>query len=449
MTTRPAVLPDRFYPADPQTLANTVDALLSEAQPPDQPDIPKLLIIPHAGYVYSGKIAALAYSCVRSRISEIQRVVLLSPTHRVGIPGIALPESDFFSTPLGDIPIDVEAGNRLRDLAYVTKSDRVHAEEHAIEVHLPLLQRLLSKGFNLVPLAVGSASPDMVAEVLNRLWGDQETLIVISSDLSHFHPYDEAEKKDQGTSQKILSLDNTVQPDEACGSFAINGALLVARQRGLSPSLIKRCNSGDTAGNPDRVVGYGSFAFYPAKEIPPLGRALLTLARNAISAHFGGASLPLHYDMPELHDQGGSFVTLTLRGQLRGCIGSLQAHRPLGLDIQENALSAALRDARFLPVSATEWPLIKVEVSLLEPPEPLSFDSQEAAFAQLRPHIDGVIFSAGNHRSTFLPQVWDQLPDVQSFMANLRHKAGLPADYWGPDVRIERYTVQKWKEPGV
>ena len=179
--------------------------------------------------------------------------------------------------------------------------------------------------------------------------------------------------------------------------------------------------------------------------MPDLGQILLTLARNAISSRFGLPQLAAD-DCPELHKPGATFVTLTQRGDLRGCIGSLEAWRPLAQDIRENALSAAFRDPRFEPLTAEELPITRVEVSLLTPAEPMSFTSEVDALAQLRPEIDGVIFTAGHRRSTFLPQVWEQLPDPASFMAHLKQKAGLPADYWGPDVRLERYGVTKWKE---
>ncbi len=180
--------------------------------------------------------------------------------------------------------------------------------------------------------------------------------------------------------------------------------------------------------------------------MPELGTTLLTLARNAIAAYFGQPGTAA-VDMPELHEMGATFVTLTEHGQLRGCIGSLEAWRPLLADVQANARSAALRDPRFKPLTAEELPLTRVEVSLLTPAEPMSFASEADALAQLRPDRDGVIFIAGRHRATFLPQVWEQLPDPAVFMAHLKQKAGLPASYWGPDVRLERYSVTKWKEP--
>ena len=177
-----------------------------------------------------------------------------------------------------------------------------------------------------------------------------------------------------------------------------------------------------------------------------LGTTLLTLARNAIASHFGQAAAPA-IDLPELHQSGATFITLTQRGQLRGCIGSLEAWRPLLADVQENARNAAFRDPRFAPLRAEELPVTRVEVSLLTPAESMTFTDEADALTQLRPETDGVIFSAGSHRSTFLPQVWEQLPEPAVFLAHLKQKAGLPPNYWGPDVRLERYTVKKWKEP--
>lgn len=180
--------------------------------------------------------------------------------------------------------------------------------------------------------------------------------------------------------------------------------------------------------------------------MPDLGSTLLILARNAIAAHFGQTQAPVAVDLPELAKMGATFVTLTQQGQLRGCIGSLEAWRPLAQDVQENACAAAFRDPRFEPLRADELPHTRVEVSLLTPPEPMQFSSEADALAQLRPNVDGVIFTASGRRSTFLPQVWEQLPEPREFMARLKQKAGLAASYWGPDVRLERYTVHKWTE---
>jgi AmmeMemoRadiSam system protein B len=262
--TRPPAVAGAFYPGNPDILATTVDQLLSGRATAPQAQR-KALIVPHAGYVYSGATAGQAYALLAPWRNQIRRVVLLGPTHRVAVDGIAVPQTDAFATPLGPIPLDTAALASLADLPQIVISDRAHALEHSLEVHLPFLQRLLGD-FTLVPLAVGHAAPREVAEVLDRLWGGPETLIVVSSDLSHFLTYAAANQIDRDTCAHILQLDTHIRPEQACGAYPINGLLLTARQRGLVPNLIHRCNSGDTAGDKQRVVGYAAFSFTEAND---------------------------------------------------------------------------------------------------------------------------------------------------------------------------------------
>ena len=256
--TRPPAVAGMFYPGDVGTLGATVDRLLADIHP-EAGVRPKALIVPHAGYVYSGSTAAAAYATLSPWASEIRRVVLLGPTHRVAVDGLALPAAQAFATPLGSIPVDAEGVAAVTDLPQVVVSDYAHALEHSLEVHLPFLQRVLGE-FSLVPLAVGHTTPEAVAEVLDILWGGPETLIVVSSDLSHFLPYRVAQQVDDNTCRHILSLDSHIHPEQACGAFPMNGLLLAAHRRGLKPTLLAHCNSGDTAGDKDRVVGYAAIS---------------------------------------------------------------------------------------------------------------------------------------------------------------------------------------------
>jgi len=256
---RPPAVAGSFYPERPALLAGTVDRLLLEAAPALSRQ-PKALIVPHAGYIYSGATAATAYAGLAPWRQAIQRVVLLGPTHRVAVAGLALPECEAFTTPLGDVRLDLDGIRQLAALPQVSFSAAAHAREHSLEVHLPFLQRVLGD-FSLLPLAVGHASPAAVAEVLDQVWGGPETLIVVSSDLSHFLPYDSARQVDRDTCQHILHLDTHLHPEQACGAYPLNGLLLAARQRGMTAHLLHACNSGDTAGDKDRVVGYAAFAF--------------------------------------------------------------------------------------------------------------------------------------------------------------------------------------------
>jgi len=257
-TVRPPAVAGMFYPAEADQLKHDVQQFLAGAAPHDL--LPKALIVPHAGYVYSGAIAATAYATLAACAGRIRRVVLLGPTHRVTARGLALPGVDAFDTPLGRVMLDQAAVQSIAHLPQVCVSEQVHEQEHSLEVQLPFLQSVLHD-FTLLPLAVGMASADEVAEVLEILWGGDETLIVISSDLSHFLPYDYAQRVDNKTTAEILKLHQHISHEQACGGTPINGLIVAAQRHHLTPHLLDMRNSGDTAGTRDQVVGYASFAF--------------------------------------------------------------------------------------------------------------------------------------------------------------------------------------------
>jgi AmmeMemoRadiSam system protein B len=259
MLVRQAAVAGTFYPHDATELRSQVVELLEANSCEGAP--PKVLIVPHAGYLYSGPIAASAYSRLRSIADQIERVVLLGPSHRVPLDGIALPESDAFETPLGVVEIDKSVYKSLLKLDPVCESERAHRMEHSLEVHLPFLQIVLPK-FKIVPLVVGSAEPEEVAEVIESLWGGKETLVVVSSDLSHYHPYEEAEELDAETTRAIQQFDSHLDGEQACGCAAINGMMIVADKQGLKVSVVDLRNSGDTAGCRESVVGYGAYELH-------------------------------------------------------------------------------------------------------------------------------------------------------------------------------------------
>ena len=257
---RPAAVAGRFYPGDAAALAGEVDALLAAAPAPAGAR-PKALIVPHAGYVYSGPIAAAGYRHLLGAGPRPRRVVLLGPAHTVALRGIALPDVDALATPLGVVRVDVALAARAAALPQVLPSRDAHAREHALEVQLPFLQRTLGPDFTLLPLVVGHVAPATVAAVLDALWGDDDTLLVISTDLSHYLGYADAQALDADTARRILALDPGFESDQACGAFALRGFLQAARSHGLVGRLLDLRNSGDTAGDRRRVVGYAAFAF--------------------------------------------------------------------------------------------------------------------------------------------------------------------------------------------
>lgn len=255
---RPSSVAGMFYPGEKDVLAHEVRALINSAR--SNQLTPKALIVPHAGYIYSGATAACAYAALTGTASKIRRVVLLGPTHRVSVRGLALPGANAFDTPLGRVQIDLSAVKIIENLPQVLVSSQAHAHEHSLEVQLPFLQTVLPD-FKLLPLAVGMATAEEVAEVIELLWGGEETLIVISSDLSHYLPYEIARQKDESTVQCVLNESLLTSFDQACGAIPINGMILAARKHNLSVHLLDQRNSGDTAGSKEGVVGYASFAF--------------------------------------------------------------------------------------------------------------------------------------------------------------------------------------------
>jgi len=477
---RAAAVAGSFYPSAAPDLRRALAGHLASATAfvgDDSGRPPKLLLVPHAGYVYSGEVAAMAYAKLVPWRTSVRRVVLLGPVHRVAVRGLSAPTVDAFQTPLGSVPLDRAALDSLRDLPQVGFNDLPHAQEHSLEVQLPFLQAVLGEGFALVPLAVGQASPDAVAQVLERLWGGDETLVVVSSDLSHYLPYAQAQARDEATVRRILHFATDLRGEEACGASPLNGALLVARRHGLVPCLLGLRNSGDAAGTTradrQRVVGYGAVAFVAPRDRVDegedverseatdegdagsqarLGRTLVDTARRAIAETLGvqHPEAAIETDHPALARPGASFVTLHgADGCLRGCIGRLQAVRPLIEDVRANARAAAFHDNRFAPLRTHEWPGLQVEVSVLGEAEPLAVASEAEALAVLRPGVDGVILQWRHAQATFLPQVWQQLPEAGAFLAALKHKAGLAAEFWSAEVRLSRYRVRSFADQSL
>lgn len=451
LSTRAPAVAGQFYPAEGARLRRDVRALLQAVNDAAPAAPVKALIVPHAGYVYSGATAARAYARLSAQRGRIRRVVMLGPAHRVPVRGLALPACDAFDTPLARIAIDHAARAQVEDLPQVVYSDAAHAQEHALEVQLPFLIETL-ENFTLLPLVVGDVSPAAVADVLERVWGGDETVIVISSDLSHYLDYGSANRIDSRTCERIAALDAGIDRDQACGATPVNGLLLAARRHGLQAQLLARCNSGDTAGDRQRVVGYAAFAFSAAASTgepdEALGAASVEHARHAIGEALR-QSLPAPREHAELDLATACFVTLTQHGALRGCIGTLQASDPLRHNLRRYARAAAFEDPRFAPLQREELPHTRIEVSLLSPLEALPPCNEAEALRLLRPRRDGVVLECDGRRGTFLPQVWQALPEPRDFLAELRRKAGLPRDFWSDDIRLSRYTVSHFEGPAL
>lgn len=438
---RKAAVAGTFYHASPNLLMTYINDLLDKAT--DQPDTGKAIIAPHAGHVYSGPIAASVYRSLRRRKGKIKKVILIGPSHYVGFMGIATSTADHYETPVGLIPIDKELSEKALEIQEVVTMDHAHLQEHSLEVHLPFLQATL-EDFSLLPLIIGDVSEDTIAKVLDKVWGDDESLIICSTDLSHYMDYQSAKIKDQNTVNAILTNNfDSMNHHNACGLTPVRGLIKATCQKKLSSKLIDLRNSGDTAGDKERVVGYASFLIdKPQKMTMVFSReeqiAMLKLSRSALEEKLLGTNNELSsIIVPDI--QTACFITLTKHDELRGCIGSLTAHRKLRDDIIQNTFSAAFKDPRFPTLKANELQETSIAISILSQPEPLEFTNEEDLLSKIQPGFDGLILTEGSRRGTFLPSVWEELPTPELFLSHLKQKAGLPADYWSNTIEIERY----------
>lgn len=471
-TVREAAVAGLFYAKQPQQLSATLDALLANAHPEAGGDL-KAVICPHAGYQFSGQTAAFAYKLLAGR--DIKTVFLLAPSHYAFFNGAYVTDRAIYRTPLGDMKVSARAA-QLAGIPPFTSQPRAMVQrpdwwmqspaaqslsgadspetwEHAGEVQVPFLQKVLPQA-ELVPIVFGQVNPVEVAQVLaDRL--DDETVIVASSDLSHYHPYAEARALDASCVNDVLALKADLGPESACGAGPIGAVIHLAKLKGWKPVLLDYRNSGDATGNTNTtVVGYAAIAFFATgnqKFSAAERQQLLTLARTGLTAAVQGQSLAV-LDAAQwpakFREPTGCFVTLTKRGQLRGCIGHILPHQPLYQAILSNARSAALDDNRFPPVTTSELPEIEIEVSVLTVPQPLPFKTPDELLAKLRPHKDGIVLQVSGRNSTFLPQVWAQLPDKVEFLNHLAQKAGGPADAWRqPGTQVSTYQVEAFHEP--
>jgi AmmeMemoRadiSam system protein B/AmmeMemoRadiSam system protein A len=449
---RPPAVAGMFYEADARVLQTQVDTMLADAGP-REPTAMTGIIVPHAGHIYSGPVAAHGY---RLLPDSVQRVLLIGPSHFVPLRTMAASGAAAWRTPLGEVAVDVDEVTRLSEEFphAVVVDDIAHGREHCLEVQVPFLQRVLAPGWALVPMVVGHAQAQAVAEVITEALTRPGTLLVVSTDLSHYLPYRAAAAQDQRTAEAISAVEpDRISDDDACGCYALRGALTYAEQQGLAVRQLDLRSSGDTAGPRDRVVGYGAFliaAPAAADREPTRAERIVALARRTVeeALRTGRQALPSPLSLDEdLRDKGAAFVTLRsgATGELMGCVGSLEAHRPLGVDVAAHALDAAFHDQRFEPLSGERAADMRVEVSVLGPLEELPVTDYEDLVARV-PTGKGVYICAGGYRATFLPAVWRELSDRSSFVASLWRKAGLFPGTWPDGMRVYTYEVAEYQE---
>lgn len=461
----------QFYPAAPKELAKMIDGFLARADPPTIEGKIRAIVVPHAGYVYSAPVAAYAYKAIAGQ--PYTTVVIVGNSHHEGYEGASVYNRGKFRTPLGDLEIDTDLANRLiaRNPKIIFFRESPHIPEHSLEVQLPFLQKTLDS-FKIVPILMGTASRD-TADILGDALAEcagPATLVIASSDMSHYPPYESAKYADGKVADAIASgsednLERTIRQLESmgvpnavtflCGEGAVKVVMRYAEKIGAKKSrLLKYENSGDTAGSKDRVVGYCSVAFFseggtnmPAKQgkdeevvNKEEQQELLKLAKLTVESVVKTGKQPDYANrMPGLDRPLGAFVTLKERGQLRGCIGRFEPDIPIYKVVMEMAVAAATQDHRFPPVSEKELDKLEYEISVLSPLR------RVGSWKEIEIGKHGVEVARGMCRGVFLPQVATETGwDLETFMDNLcEHKAGLPADAWkDPKTDIYVFTAQ-------
>jgi len=465
---RKPVFAGSFYPSNSSDLLQTIDMLTSRAKK-TQVKIPsgkylKALILPHAGYPCSGLTAAHA-SLVLSE-KQFDKVILLGPDHRVGFINGAISDVAAYQTPLGSVNLHEDAVKMRNQSGLFHANKASDLSEHSLEVLLPFLQCYL-KQFEIIPIVISQGNTSELTREID-MFRDQNTLLVASSDLSHFLQYAEAVEKDKETIQLILNLDADrliKSYNYACGKVPILILVGLARQYGWQPVLLHYSNSGDTCGGRNKVVGYAAIAFYGDKYMEDKkntghrfserqGQVLIRLARHTLMKKLNKKidtveSRALEEALKEdcFQEHFGTFVTLKINGQLKGCIGNITASGPVKEGVRRNVKNAAFHDPRFSPLRDEDLEHVDIEVSILAQPETLKYRDGDDLIAKLRVNVDGVIIRKGFASATFLPQVWKQLPRPEEFLSHLCMKAGMSAEAWRNDkLEVKIYQVQYFDE---
>ncbi len=458
--TRKTAVAGLFYPADTYQLDKNLDGYLEHFSS-DNGTQPQIIIVPHAGYQFSAGVAAVAYKRLQPYASKIKNVFILGPSHYVYTKGVALSSANSFKTPLGNITVNTALVEELSQNKLFSFNDEAHRKEHSIEVQLPFLQKVL-ENFNIIPMAYGDIKPEYIAEILEPYLAKNDSLLVVSADLSHYLSYEEAKKEDEKTAEKIQ---NAIPLDDhnSCGASGINTAMLIAKKHGLIPNMLDLINSGDTGSDKFRVVGYGAWSFEKHEEnlkgIDLEQRNLENFARHNKNQLFDIVNKSLneavvnnaHFEPSRddfdnvLFNKGASFVTLKLDGKLRGCIGSLIANRAIAIDLAQNAYNAAMHDNRFSPLTKEELKKITFSISLLTDFEKIDYTSYDDLITKIKPFEDGILINDGERKGVFLPSVWEMIPNKNDFMSELKIKAGLSPSYWSDEIKVFKFKTVEIK----
>jgi len=434
-----------FYPDDAGALKALINSF-AEKNKNEYKYKTRAVIVPHAGLIYSGR---LAYEGISQLDGNVKNIFIFAPAHRVGFEGIALSSFDKWKTPLGVIDVNQDICKELSEKFGANINDAAIAPEHSIEIEIPVIQSLFDD-VKIVPVLIGRADFEVVFAILNEYYQNPENGFVVSSDLSHFLSDAAARKIDNQTATMIETGNlNGFRFEQACGAIGIAGLVEFANEKGFSLIRIDMTNSAETTGDKSSVVGYGCWFLYEGNKNAFIEKyyrdMVVDTVKSVLRASFTDEEIAVDY--PQVFDEPGAcFVTLEKAGQLRGCIGSIIAHQPLFSDLVGHAKDAAFNDYRFEQVTEDELKDIKVSISLLTDPRKIEFTDEEDLLNKMVPNVDGIIINDGPYQAVYLPVVWEQLPDKREFLNSLKRKAGLPPNHFSKTFEAYRFESIYIKE---
>lgn len=442
---KPAAVAGKFYPLEKDELVAQLNQF-AKNNLKRYAYFSRAIIVPHAGYFYSGQLANNGFQCLNR---NAKNVFVFAPSHYQKFNGLGLSSADEWATPLAKTGLNKSiVTDLLRSFIYCDYVDEAFEMEHSIEVQLPFIQEFLPQA-RIVPILIGDASVSEIVSVLEKFWDNDDNVFVFSSDLSHFYSAENANKIDFITAEMVESNNfEQFNCEQACGALGIRAVLDFAKKNDYSMIRVGLYNSGDITGEKSSVVGYGSWFMYQGDKSEFIKKyysdLILEICKKSIKSGLSDEKpeLDLKNIPPIFNQKGACFVTLEKSGMLRGCIGSIVAHRSLLQDLIENSYSAAFSDPRFMPVEEAELETISIAVSLLSEPEKMRFKDEIDLISQIIPDEDGIIIKDGVHQAVYLPSVWEQLPDVKMFLQSLKLKAGLSADHFSDTFEAYRFRVQ-------
>lgn len=437
---RPTAAAGKFYTDDKNELLAQLD-YFEKNNPSDYDYKTRAIIVPHAGYMYSGQLASSGFQYLDENVNNI---FIIGPPHYVPVKNVALSSFEMWSTPLGEISVNQVINEELVKNFGCEFEDEAFRDEHSVEVQVPFLQKILSQ-VKIIPIL--ASNHEKVTKIIDYYWDDPQNAFVISSDLSHFYPSDEAKKIDNVTAEMLEEKDiEKFDHRQACGAVGISGLVNFVKNKKYSLIRVGMVNSGDITGDNSRVVGYGSWLVYEGEKNlfikEYFSEFVIDVCKKGISAGFDRET-PRFEKVPAVFNQlGACFVTLEKNENLRGCIGSIIAHMPLIDDLIKNAQNSAFSDSRFQPLRRDEFEELSIDVSLLSSPEKMDFEDEEDLLAQIRPFVDGIIIKDGFYQAVYLPSVWEQLREKEVFLNSLKIKAGMPPKHFSDTFEAFRFTTE-------